>query len=358
MYGGSMIDSGGFGCIYKPAIRCAKSKKRHDGITKLQIKKYGLEEYKTTKSIQKILKNVPNYEKYYIVKITKCIPNKLTAQDKTQMDCYALNKKNITKKNINNNLNKLIAIQMAYGGPTLKTTIKNIKNFEDFTTMFKKVLNFYQHGLLPMNEAGIIHSDMKLANLLYGEYIKLIDWGFTINLNSDYEIKERKFHFNLPFSVILFEKMYYMKIFFDKRNITKKHVEHLVLLLIEENKHDSHLEYLDELYENFNIRNIRSYIVKYLTEVIYKYTDNKTKELDIKSYFHDVYIHNCDIWGFMMMFVEMFDYLNTSLLKDDKMEKFTNMIFTLVEEYLFNIKYATEKYDAQKIYSELQKCIE
>ena len=75
-----------------------------------------------------------------------------------------------------------------------------------------------------MNKSGIIHSDMKLANLLYDEYVKLIDWGFTINLNANYDIKERKFHFNLPFTVILFEKVHYTKIYFDKRSVTKKSV--------------------------------------------------------------------------------------------------------------------------------------
>jgi hypothetical protein len=54
----------------------------------------------------------------------------------------------------------------------------------------------------------------------------------------------------------------------------------------------------------------------------------------------------------------MFDYLNASLLKDIKMKKFTNMVYTIVDDYLLNIKYATEKYDLQKLYNELQKCIE
>ena len=66
---------------------------------------------------------------------------------------------------------------MPYGGPTLKTTVKNLRSFEEFTTMMTKVLDFYQNGLVPMNKSGIIHSDMKLANLLYDEYVKLIDWG-------------------------------------------------------------------------------------------------------------------------------------------------------------------------------------
>ena len=57
----------------------------------------------------------------------------------------------------------------------------------------------------------------------------------------------------------------------------------------------------------------------------------------------------------MMMFVEMYDYLNMSLLKDKKMDKFVNVLYKIIDEYLLNIKYATEKYDTQKIYNELEK---
>ena len=59
----------------------------------------------------------------------------------------------------------------------------------------------------------------------------------------------------------------------------------------------------------------------------------------------------------MMMFVEMYDYLSMSLLKDKKMDKFVNMLYKIIDEYLLNVKYATEKYDTQKIYNDIEKCV-
>ena len=333
-----MIDSGGFGCIYKPALRCSKSKKRHDGISKLQIKKYGLQEYKSVKSIEKELKKIPNYSDHYIVKLSKCVPNALSKEDKNNMNCYALEKRNITKKNINKNLSKLISIQMEYGGPTLKTTIKNIKSVEELIQVYRKMLIFFREGLIPMNQTGIFHNDMKLSNLVYGEYIKLIDWGFTININEKYDIKEKKFHFNLPFSVTVLEKSLYVETFFKDKIVTKTNVDKCVNIIMEHNKHDSHLEFLEELLNNLDIKHLYSYIHTYLSTIIYKYTDKKSKQFDTESYFNDVYIHNCDIWGFIIMFVEILDCINKDLLENNNLVPFITMVYTLLEKYLLNVK--------------------
>lgn len=355
MYGGAMIDSGGFGCIYKPALRCSNSKKRYNGISKLQIKKYGLQEYNTTKDIESILKKIPNYTKYYIVKVSKCIPNALTSEDKKKMDCYALTKKNITKKNINNNLSKLVSIQMEYGGPTLKSTIKNIRSYDELMIVHSKVKTFFNEGLLPMNRVGIIHSDMKMANLLYNDSIKVIDWGFTINLNQKFEIREKKFHFNLPFSVVLFERGKYIKMYLENKAVSKNNIREFVIKIMEENKYDRHIEYLEDLYKNLKIENINLYIIEYLTEVMFKFTDKNTKEFNVDKYFDEVYIYNCDIWGFIMMFIEMIDYMNFELLEKTSTKPFIDMIFTLIDKYLLNIKYATEKFNPSEIYNEIDK---
>ena len=42
--GGEVIASGGFGCIFKPALKCKDSKKRKDGVSKMSIKKYSSQE--------------------------------------------------------------------------------------------------------------------------------------------------------------------------------------------------------------------------------------------------------------------------------------------------------------------------
>ena len=38
--GGEVLDSGGYGCVFYPALKCKNKKTRTDGISKLSLKKY------------------------------------------------------------------------------------------------------------------------------------------------------------------------------------------------------------------------------------------------------------------------------------------------------------------------------
>merc|ERR1712196_319677 len=109
---GAAINSGGFGCIFSPALKC-KNKKKY--ISKLLIKKYGMQEVNMIKKIYNILKKIPNSDKYYLLKnINLCNPAKLTDEDKVDFNkkCENLNKINITESNVNQNLDKLVSIDI------------------------------------------------------------------------------------------------------------------------------------------------------------------------------------------------------------------------------------------------------
>ena len=45
MFGGSVIASGGFGCIFKPSIKCESNSPSNDSISKLMLKKNAKHEY-------------------------------------------------------------------------------------------------------------------------------------------------------------------------------------------------------------------------------------------------------------------------------------------------------------------------
>ena len=40
MYGGSAIASGGFGCVFKPSIKCKNKKTKKNHVSKLMISKW------------------------------------------------------------------------------------------------------------------------------------------------------------------------------------------------------------------------------------------------------------------------------------------------------------------------------
>ena len=61
--GGKVIASGGFGCVFSPALKCkgAKIRRGKNRISKLLTKKHALEEYNEIQIIKKKLDKIPNY---------------------------------------------------------------------------------------------------------------------------------------------------------------------------------------------------------------------------------------------------------------------------------------------------------
>ena len=81
--GGKVIASGGFGCIFSPALRCEGSKKREKNkISKLMTEKHTLQEYAEIEKVKSKLQHIPNYSDYFLVNdVTLCKPEKLTLFD-------------------------------------------------------------------------------------------------------------------------------------------------------------------------------------------------------------------------------------------------------------------------------------
>ncbi len=76
--GGDVIGSGGFGCVFRPALKCSKKKQRKTNmVSKLMTKKHAKKEFSTIKEIKKRVKTIPQYSDYFLVyNISKCEPSK------------------------------------------------------------------------------------------------------------------------------------------------------------------------------------------------------------------------------------------------------------------------------------------
>ena len=65
--GGKAIDSGGFGCIFSPPLKCMNSvgSENNNFISKLMLNNDSDDEHNLIKKFQQKLKSIPNYEKYW-----------------------------------------------------------------------------------------------------------------------------------------------------------------------------------------------------------------------------------------------------------------------------------------------------
>ena len=121
--GGYVIGSGGYGCVFRPSLLCKGNKTRKkDMVSKLMTKKYARQEYKTIETIRNVLKRIPNYSRYFLLKDAHlCRPGKLSQKDlhDYETNCKPLEKKNFTEKNINKQLSKLLVLNLPEGGMML-----------------------------------------------------------------------------------------------------------------------------------------------------------------------------------------------------------------------------------------------
>jgi hypothetical protein len=148
--GGKVLASGGFGCVFSPALKCEGATKRETNkISKLMTEKHATEEYAEINSFKEKLDKIPNYEDYFLIyDATLCRPAKLTATDLTEYasTCSALPKNNITKTNINSNLDKLMSLNIPNGGLPVDDFIYQDGSFEKLYKIHSILVKLLKKG--------------------------------------------------------------------------------------------------------------------------------------------------------------------------------------------------------------------
>jgi hypothetical protein len=85
--GGRVIGSGGYGCVFEPALKCKDQERSDSQISKLMLSKNAKTEYKDIVKFLPYLKKIPNYQKYFLLEdITICEPDYLTDEDLYKFD--------------------------------------------------------------------------------------------------------------------------------------------------------------------------------------------------------------------------------------------------------------------------------
>lgn len=333
--GGSVLASGGYGCIFKPALKCV-GKERVDGqISKLMTSKHAKSEYNEITRFKHILQRIPNYSNYFLVdNITLCKPDKLTNEDLENYTekCKALKKDDITENSINNELNKVLSLNMPFGGIDVSDYIKKYTDYDSFYNLNKSLANLLVKGIGPMNKLHIYHGDIKESNIMVDKSLntRLIDWGLSTIYKGNSIPKgmyRRPFQYNVPFSVILFNDDFlssyadFLRKYSDN-NILPSYFEirEFVVNYIyswNEIRGPGHIKLINEINTQLASKFLPLldgetksnfieysftyyYIIEYLTKIIQTYTHNG--KINLSSYFKNIYLKNADIWGFVMVY--------------------------------------------------------
>lgn len=230
--GGKAINSGGYGCIFKPALKCKGTPRARSKVSKLMTTRHSEEEYNFIMKYKKHLEHIPNYADYFLLEgITICAPDKLTPKDLAYytQKCSALQKDDLTSKNINDNLDNVLAINMPDGGVDVGDFLAKHHSEESLIQLNTSLIDLLNNGIVPMNQQHIYHCDIKETNMLVQSkkkmgkeenrkrgdfqsklYTRLIDWGISVEWTKGTEIPDKLMNkplqYNIPFSIILFNK--------------------------------------------------------------------------------------------------------------------------------------------------------
>lgn len=375
--GGKVLASGGFGCVFTPALKCEGSARRELGkVSKLMTEKHAISEYKEINSFKTKLDTIKNYKDYYLLyDATLCKPAELTDSDLTAFakTCTALSKKDITKQNINDNLDKLLMLNIPNGGIPVDDFLYNNGTIEKMSRVHISLVDLLKNGIVPMNKKHIYHCDIKDSNILVQETepkhelkTRLIDWG----LSTEYApFKDKPFpstwrnrplQFNVPFSVIIFSDDFIEKYTtFIKNGGTQdkvqlkqfvsdfvvswmkkrggghyKFINEIMYMLFSDSMKDVTLREMPDLIET---QVTMPYIVNYIVDVLVHFTVfRKDGTLNLREYLDNVFVEIVDIYGFISAYYPMLEilYSNRLSLSDAEYGIFKQLKFIFVE-YLY-----------------------
>jgi hypothetical protein len=354
--GGKIIGSGGYGCVFRPPLKCkGKNRTKKRMVSKLMTLKHAKSEYAEIMKFKKMLQNIPNYSKYFLLNnISICKPDELSTKDLKRFDtkCRALND-SYNMDSINYRLDKLAILNIPDGGSDLKTYIKTVQ-YPQLPDVNERLINLLVHGILPMNKKKVLHADLKDSNILMNDkHATIIDWGLSVIYKSN-EIPEklqgRSVYYNIPFTSILFNSVFdkmYSTFLTENENPNYQTVHEFVKMYIQEwfdyrgNGHYNIIkQIISSLFVDKNLPYEESsnmamkFIENYVTVVLMKYTVNG--RIDLLKYYNEVYIHIIDIWGFLTIYLGMLESLalNYTQLNSNEILLF-NKLKEIVLTYIY-----------------------
>lgn len=388
--GGAAIAAGGYGCVFKPALKCKGSASRTGGVTKVLLNRYAADEINEISNVKRIIQNIPNYNDYFLgLDATDCELDTLLTDDKVGFDskCNNLTRQGITSANVNMNLDKIKGINLPYGGLEFQKFFMNKKLTPDtFVNVNNALIKLLKNGLSPMNKLKLFHFDLKGPNILISDDYKarIIDWGLSGSQRANEVpngIRTRPFMYNAPFSVCVFDPTFktYVKqkiggvissigsisSLNEIRSDIKIYMINWLYTFMNKGGR-GHYDYLNSVfnnllfieYQNFPLKinmklssgelpNLISYsfinefIADELTEIVIQYTTLDGVFNDEK-YFNNAFKHNVDIWGLLTCYTDdlvriLLTGTSNNLSKNNSNELLYN-IRQIANKYVFNGK--------------------
>ena len=388
LHGGKVIGSGGFGCVFRPALQCQKHQQPGRNIvSKMLIQKDAFKEMQEVKSFRKTLQEIPNYQNYFIFPEDSCVPKHLSKSDLEDFteNCKTMKqRRNIDESNINRNLKNLRIIQLQDGGVDMDHyfTYRALSS-QTFPLINKRLQTLLIKGIIPMNQKRVYHMDIKSSNVMIADDTKprVIDWGLSRKITNNDKIPDshenlvkifknmyqktdnnkstqllrylnRPLHYNLPPTIIVFNPVFYEKILDyvdDIGNVKSINNREFAIYLenaynesvVSENLARGHEDLILHLIQEYiyPTKNPRMVLFRYIADALIPFI--KTGNFKLNDFLHHHFLEIVDVWGFSTIYLLMNIDKENSLPKTNVIlpattrKKFNNAIIQIIRKYFY-----------------------
>lgn len=323
MKGGKAIASGGYGCVFYPALKCKNQENRTSGISKLLKKSAAIEEFEEAKKILPILQKIPNYKNKILLPDDICNPSPLESSDMDNVEEKCSKFSGPIKKGAKS----YRILNMDFGGPDLDKYLWNNMIDSKFIQINNSLIQLIDF-IHSFNKKNLVHVDIKPQNILINEDTKdckIIDWGLSFissnkNKKNIYDepiidaMEWKPIQFNVPPSNILFSE--HFTSFIINELLDKDYpIEKLALILKKE--YSNYKNIYDDghySYQKLYIKNImdNAELIGDSDDVFFlyiarscKYIIDSIKQNKINKYFYEIFRYNCDIWGLLTCYIPL-----------------------------------------------------
>jgi hypothetical protein len=405
-YGSGAIAAGGYGCVFRPALKCKNKTQRYKGISKLMTNTYANKEYNEIVKLKKTLTKIPNNSKYFIISdIQLCKPDKLTKSDLINFNnkCSNLTKNGFKEENINLNLDKLSILNSVDGGMDLSKYLTNRPlTYNSFIELNNKLIELLQNAVVKMNKLKLFHFDIKSSNILINntKTIRIIDWGLSQEQKNE-KIPElilrRPLQFNIPLSVIILNDEFnlFIENYVKTKNViltkdnTKllinqwvsyflnnfgsghiNYITYIIELIFNEDIKISNEQLLKRLKnENINPETVPSVLVpySYFINIISDYlvdiylNFNENNKFNAERYFNSVFSKNVDVFGLLSVYFDILEvispdnrYSSLNKIPVNILNNFRLKLKKILYNYCFSINYASKPIDINQLILDLK----
>lgn len=321
----SLLDTGGYSCVYYPPLQCVNKKVTKKYISKLQDVSDNDHEMSIIQKVKEdISPIITNYKDFFVLDAYLCQPSKITEKNKEKCHLFK-NYKVISGET------KLNIMNIPHKGTNLFRVIHEAPSisYDFFKDINNKLILLYTQAIKVINIHNIYHHDIKSGNILLGKDHKcrLIDWGI-----SNIMIYKPYFIFNQPYSYLLLNDSVQNSIKTLQKNKINCHnfiLQYMKYTKVTETEDYKFTTQILNMIQNSNkigVNGINPLLIDYYVEILMQ---NKSI-----TEMRDIYIHNLDIVGLITVYMDFIYKINKQGSEELSLQKLYTSLIHLYQKYM------------------------